>query len=77
MQKQLREARGCRQTVLYCLVICINCNKNCCSNVLDITATIHEDDLYNTDNTVKKLTNIVELDENQEDIDKSLPSTSH
>ena len=48
-----------------------------CSNVPDLTATIHEDDSDNTDYTVKKLTNIVELDENQKDVDESLPSTSH
>ena len=41
-------------------------DENYCSNVPDLTATIHEDDLDNTSNTVDKLTNIVELDENQE-----------
>ena len=41
-------------------------------NVVNLTATIHEDDLYNTDSTVEDLTNIIELDENQEDV-PSLP----
>ena len=68
---------SCRPAGLHYSVICISCNKNCCSNVLDLTATMHEDDLDNTDNTVEKLTNIVELEENQEDVDESLPSTSH
>ena len=76
-KKNCGNARGCRQAVLCCSVLCINYNKNCCSNVLDLTATIHEDDLDHTDNTLEKLTNIVVLDENQEDVDESLPSTSH